>query len=260
MADLILGQNNNELESSSNHDLSHHDHHTKDSLVSHDGQHDHFVAVLDNDPHQLEFLFTNYKAHIDIDVRDNGGYTALMRASTLSQSACVKILCNHGANVMITNKDGMNALMMAALNGSHDSVYSILASGELLMKVQKLDIRLDVTAKNVYGVTALMLAVLSESFNIVNMLVLNQADIDAQNDYGITALMLAASNGNLKILEFLLSLGANVHLKEKKGMTALMVKLSTYFFLLYLIITHARISHLSFSLFLTLHSHTDCSK
>jgi hypothetical protein len=81
--------------------------------------------------------------------------------------------------------------------------------------------RPDVNAKDKYGATALIDASLQGQKEIVELLILEDADLDARDNQGDTALMHAALKGHVEIVELLVSNGADVNVKDKSGNTAL---------------------------------------
>ena len=92
-------------------------------------------------------------------------------------------------------------------------------------KLEMLDIetkRVDVNAKNKYGVTALIDASFKGQKEVVELLIVEGADLDAQDNKGDTALMNAAIKGHREIVELLVMNGADVDIQDNSGNTALM--------------------------------------
>ena len=103
-------------------------------------------------------------------------------------------------------------LMLAVKNGDLNKVNTLLA-----------DRRANVNAADKAGKTALMLAVISKSSDVVNALLDREVNIDAADKTGMTALMLAVEQGNLNMVKALLDRGANVDVTKIQGWTALML-------------------------------------
>jgi hypothetical protein len=82
--------------------------------------------------------------------------------------------------------------------------------------------RLDVNAKDEYGVTALIDASFEGQKEVVELLIIEGADLNARDNKGDTALMGAAIRGHSEILELLIGNGADVDAKDNAGNTALM--------------------------------------
>lgn len=78
---------------------------------------------------------------------------------------------------------------------------------------------LDMQGNN--GVTALILAVLSQSVAVVDYLLRVGASVDMKDENGNTALIVAARPGNCEVIKVLLRGGANVESREFEEMTAL---------------------------------------
>ena len=80
----------------------------------------------------------------------------------------------------------------------------------------------DVKAINRYGVTPLSLACTNGNAAIVELLLTGGADPNGQLRGGETVLMTAARTGNLHVVQALLARGTDVNAKERRGQTALM--------------------------------------
>ena len=81
--------------------------------------------------------------------------------------------------------------------------------------------RVDVDAKNKYGVTALIDASHRGQKEQVEWLIIEGANLNARDNQGDTALMNAAIKGHSGIVELLIANGADVHAKDNAGNTAL---------------------------------------
>ena len=97
-------------------------------------------------------------------------------------------------------------------------VLSVEGNDELLQIETK---RIDVHAKNKYGVTALIEASYRGQKEQIEWLIVEGADLNARDNQGDTALMNAAIKGHSEIVAFLLANGADVHAKDNVGNTAL---------------------------------------
>jgi len=58
---------------------------------------------------------------IDVDIADEKGYTATMKAAVWGHLKVVRLLVHHGADLSKTNSEGVTALMMARA-GKHDAL------------------------------------------------------------------------------------------------------------------------------------------
>jgi ankyrin repeat protein len=97
-------------------------------------------------------------------------------------------------------------------------VLSVEGNDELLVIETK---RVDVNAKNQYGVTTLIDASYQGRKEQVEWLIVGGADLNARDNQGDTALMNAAIKGHSEIVALLLAHGADVHAKDNAGSTAL---------------------------------------
>ncbi len=82
--------------------------------------------------------------------------------------------------------------------------------------------KLDVSAPQPDGATALLWAANRNNLEIAGLLVAAGAKVDAANDYGATPLLLAAENGSAAMIELLLKAGASPNLPSAAGDTPLM--------------------------------------
>lgn len=90
-----------------------------------------------------------------------------------------------------------------------------------------LDQRIDVSAPQVDGMTALHWAVYQDDFDLAKRLVAAGANVKAENRYGVTALSLACTNGNAAMVELLLAAGVDPNTALRGGETALMTAART---------------------------------
>ena len=97
-------------------------------------------------------------------------------------------------------------------------ILSVEGKDELLLIETK---RVDVHAKNQYGVTTLIDASYQGRKEQVEWLIVEGADLNARDNQGDTALMNAAIKGHREIVALLLDNGADVHAKDNAGNTAL---------------------------------------
>jgi predicted LPLAT superfamily acyltransferase len=102
-------------------------------------------------------------------------------------------------------------LRLAAYKGDSEAASQLIAEG------------VEIDAKNEYGNTALMVAVIGGHLEIVKDLIAGGADVNARNRAESTALMLAAKKGHFEIVKALLAAGADVNARTAGGVTALFV-------------------------------------
>lgn len=79
-------------------------------------------------PEVVEVIL-NYYEKVDMDVKNEYEYTAVILAAESGNIECVDLLIGNGADLNLSNKFGKTALIMAAENGHYDIVLSLSASG-----------------------------------------------------------------------------------------------------------------------------------
>ena len=147
---------------------------------------------------------------IDVNAKDNDGYTALYWASQNGRTEIVAMLLDAGADVNAKDNNGWTALIRASQKGHTEIVSMLLEKGA------------DVNAKNNNGWTALTKAIWNEHPEIVGMLLENGADVNVTVYDGWTALVLAIEKRDTEIVAMLLENGADVNATDNNGDTALM--------------------------------------
>jgi ankyrin repeat protein len=101
------------------------------------------------------------------------------------------------------------ALLEVIEKGNGDEFHSLLLANA------------DVNAMYKSGMTALMIAVLSNRLEFLKELIVRGADVNASDEEGNTALIYAAMSAEVEMVEELLIAGADVKPKNKVGFTAL---------------------------------------
>jgi ankyrin repeat protein len=95
----------------------------------------------------------------NVNAKTLNGWTALMRAAERERVDIVELLLKRGANFNVQNKLGMSPLMLAVESGNPDTVKILLT--------QK---KIDLTAKDKSGRTALSIAKKKKNVAIISML------------------------------------------------------------------------------------------
>lgn len=154
---------------------------------------------------------------ININIKDDDGYTALTHSVYGGYLKCVKLLIKKGANVNIKDNNGYTALMEATTHGYIEIVKFLLENGA------------DPNIRDNKGYTSLMIAADTENPEIVKVLLENGADPNIiNNQYNTTALKIvsdiihvASSDPILKIIILLIENGADPYIEDIYGSTAL---------------------------------------
>jgi ankyrin repeat protein len=152
---------------------------------------------------------------VDVNAKDQEGWTALLLAADLDRASVVQTLVDRGADVNAKCdcpgylSGSWTALMIASREGRDDI---------LRMLVTK---RPDVNVKNNLGRTALVVAANGGRADVVRTLLDNGANVNATDIKGRTSLMEAALKGNVDVVQTLLERGAHVHDRDVQGRTAM---------------------------------------
>ena len=148
---------------------------------------------------ELGFEYDENDNKVDLEVRNEGGFTPLMVAAIRKNSYAIKVLLEHGANINAEDKDGMTALMYAARYNSANEI-------GILLKF-----RARTYIGN--GKSACMFAVLYNSKDVIKELLANMPSIDTEDKYNQTALSMALEGNRVFAIRTLLEHGADIEAK-----------------------------------------------
>ncbi|XP_065515306.1 ankyrin repeat, SAM and basic leucine zipper domain-containing protein 1 isoform X3 [Lathamus discolor] len=149
---------------------------------------------------------------VNIESSFQFGWTPLMYAASVADSAVVRLLLDRGANACF-EIDKYTVLMAACT--AHTSEENILKTVELLLS-RNADPNLTCRRQ----MTPLMYAAQKGYPQVVALLVAHGAHINAQDDNGYSALIWAAQHGHKNVTLKLLELGADKNLQTKDEKTA----------------------------------------
>jgi ankyrin repeat protein/ppGpp synthetase/RelA/SpoT-type nucleotidyltranferase len=147
---------------------------------------------------------------VDVNAKDEHGWTALYQASMDGHDKVVEQLIKHDVDVNAKDEDGLTALYWASRRG-YDKIVKQLVKHDV-----------DVNAKDKDGLTALYWASRRGYDKIVKQLVKHDVDVNAKDKDGLTGLCWASWEGYDKVVEQLLKKdGVDVNAKDKSRWTAL---------------------------------------
>lgn len=146
---------------------------------------------------------------VDIDTRDERGWTPLMVSSFNGKEEVALLLIRSGADVHAKDTAGYGPLHWAAFNG-YSSVVKLL-----------LEKRADANARSNHGWTPLLQAATRGHLLAAGQLIAGGADVNLASNDGWTPLHKAAANGHSEIVKLLLAKGASRNAEYSGGITPL---------------------------------------
>ncbi|KAI8497699.1 hypothetical protein Bbelb_243510 [Branchiostoma belcheri] len=148
---------------------------------------------------------------VNVNAADNGGWTALHKASENGHTGTVQALLTAGATIDSPTKGGGTALHKASKHGHTGTVQALLTAGAT------------VNARTNWEWTALHYASSHGHTGTVQALLTAGATIDARadRDAGWTALHSAAFNGHTGTVQALLTAGATINSRDNSNDTPL---------------------------------------
>jgi len=138
----------------------------------------------------VELLLDN---NVDLNLKDDNGFCALIKAINYENYEICKKLVNKGADVNLSDDSSSTPLMYAITGVKDKEIIQLLLDKGALVDVKDSE----------YEYTALMHAVDSRNSDFVTMLLEKKADPNLQDKYGWTALMQAIDNGTFEIVQIL---------------------------------------------------------
>ncbi len=153
-------------------------------------------AVMQQDSARVRALLDH---HADVNAAQPDGSTALHWAAYRGDARTAALLLAAGAHPNVATGTGMTPLLLACQAGNAQLVKLLLDAGA------------NVSQTLAHGETPLMMAARTGSVPVLQLLVAHGAKVDARERLrGTTALMWAAANSNTDAVKFLISKGADV--------------------------------------------------
>ena len=162
----------------------------------------------------------------DIQAKDVIKTTALKAASFGNDTETIKLLLDAGLDPNAVDLPGLSPLMMAAgWNGNLDAVKMLLAKGAKINGVSRpvMGLPTRIAPSKFGNLTALLMSAPFGPPELIRTLLDSGAEVNAKDVRGMTPLMLAVANDHQDpaVVRLLLSHGADVQMKDETGFTAI---------------------------------------
>jgi ankyrin repeat protein len=180
------------------------------------------------------------RTDVEVNHINNLGWTALLEAIILGDGGerhqqIVRLLVDHGANIMIADKDGVTPLeharardfraieqiLLEAARVRDMGMSAAAEAGEADAVKVWLSQGASVHAQDKFGVTALIAAAYRNDLEIVDILIDAGADVNLKDHTQQSTYLIATSEGYLELLLKALQAGADVHSKDSYNGTGL---------------------------------------
>jgi ankyrin repeat protein len=160
-------------------------------------------------PEIIKYLINNFD---NINIKDERDNTLLYYSIFNNDFIISKFLLDKGADPLIKNNDKF--LLMDAIEEGYNISFNTI---KILINYIP-DINIIHEHKN----TPLMSAIShKKEMDIIKYLISKGADLNKQNIWGKTALIIAIEENYYNVVKYLVLIGADVNIKDKKGYTAL---------------------------------------
>ncbi|XP_050390791.1 serine/threonine-protein phosphatase 6 regulatory ankyrin repeat subunit C-like [Patella vulgata] len=174
-----------------------------------------YLAVEKNNLKTVDVLLKMYGC--DVNLSDDKEQSPLMLAVQNSNTELIGLLHQHGADinkqdacdVNLSDNQGKSPLMLAVQRGNTELMALLHQYGA------------DINQQDNCGRTSLYLAVESNTFNAVDVLLkMDGCDVNLPDNKGKSPLMLAVQNSNTELIELLYQYGADINKQDGRGRSA----------------------------------------
>jgi Ankyrin repeats (3 copies) len=164
-----------------------------------------FSAIKGYNLKEVESILTQ---GIDVNIKDQWDNILLVQAMQSTRAKdMVELLIKSGADVNLSDGEGVTALIRAARGGDIHIARLLIENGA------------DVNAKNSGGESALHIAAQLGNTGYMKTLIDAKADLNSQDQKGETPLMVGASR--IEVVKVLVEAGASPNITDISGLTAL---------------------------------------
>ena len=142
---------------------------------------------------------------LEIEAKNNLGYTPLFSASRISNMECVKWLLDHGASVNYKSDDGMTPLLYACAFGKLEVAKELYNEGA------------DLYARSNEGYSAIIYAAMCDNLDLIIWLHEQGLQLDDKTNEYITPIHQASISGQLHIIKWLCDNGISIRHSISNG-------------------------------------------
>lgn len=144
---------------------------------------------------------------LDVNFVDDDGNSLLMLAARDGSTQSVAMLINAGAKTYLSNAYGDNALLLATFGG-HEAIVDMLLAKRVSL------------GANPHGWTPLQYAAYAGHAHLIDKFIALGAQVNGATDNGLTALMLASKNGHIDVVRALLMHKADIEIRDGNNLSA----------------------------------------
>jgi ankyrin repeat protein len=165
------------------------------------------MAICEDNNEIIGILAEEEKSRLNLPIAAGRKcVTPLMLAIEQEKELTVKVLIKHGAEIENKDSEGNTPLMKAAAHPGRSNIATVL-----------LKIGAKVDERNALGETPLIIAVKSQSLELVQLILNWRPNLDAKTSNGDTALLIACRTGLVEIVKALIDNGADCLTPYEQG-------------------------------------------